>query len=203
MADINVERKGPSIWPWIIGLLVLALLIWAIAEMVDTDEPEVAEVTEVERPVAAVPTPAPEPGIAGAPAISNLMPLDAQDEGQMVSVSGQIVGQPVDDGFWILTDENDVLFVRSDREVTSGQNVTLTGTVRTSQSGDAQEWMSGAQLQQAEDWNLHTSMHVEETDAAMQPGMQPGTQPGTTTPDTPNTMREGQTQPGDTVQGRY
>lgn len=28
MADINVERKGPSIWPWIIGLIILALLIW-------------------------------------------------------------------------------------------------------------------------------------------------------------------------------
>jgi hypothetical protein len=33
VADINVERKGPSIWPWIIGLIVLALLIWALAEM--------------------------------------------------------------------------------------------------------------------------------------------------------------------------
>ena len=33
MADINVERKGPSIWPWIVGLLVLALLIWALVEM--------------------------------------------------------------------------------------------------------------------------------------------------------------------------
>ena len=31
MADINIERKRPSIWPWVVGLLVLALLIWAIA----------------------------------------------------------------------------------------------------------------------------------------------------------------------------
>ena len=35
MADINVERKGPSVWPWVIGLLVLALLIWALVEMFD------------------------------------------------------------------------------------------------------------------------------------------------------------------------
>ncbi|MDQ3557159.1 MAG: hypothetical protein M3409_10365 [Gemmatimonadota bacterium] len=29
MADINVERKeGGSIWPWILGLLLLALLAW-------------------------------------------------------------------------------------------------------------------------------------------------------------------------------
>ena len=54
MADINVERKGPSIWPWIIGLIVLALLIWILVEMFDSDEPEV----EVDEPVpSAVVTP--------------------------------------------------------------------------------------------------------------------------------------------------
>ncbi|MEX2581946.1 MAG: hypothetical protein WD766_01655 [Gemmatimonadota bacterium] len=37
MADINVERKGPSVWPWVIGLLVLALLIWALVEMFEDD----------------------------------------------------------------------------------------------------------------------------------------------------------------------
>lgn len=30
MADINVERKEGSVWPWIIGLVVLALLIWLL-----------------------------------------------------------------------------------------------------------------------------------------------------------------------------
>lgn len=47
MADINVERKGTSIWPWIIGLIVLALLIWLLTEMFDggdeTREPVTAE----------------------------------------------------------------------------------------------------------------------------------------------------------------
>ncbi len=38
MADINVERKGPSIWPWIVGLIVLALLIWALMEMFGRDD---------------------------------------------------------------------------------------------------------------------------------------------------------------------
>ena len=41
MAEINVERKGPNIWPWIIGLIVLALLVWALMEMFGNDEPEV------------------------------------------------------------------------------------------------------------------------------------------------------------------
>lgn len=44
MADINVERKGPSVWPWVIGLLVLALLIWGLVEMFgDAGEPVVVE----------------------------------------------------------------------------------------------------------------------------------------------------------------
>jgi hypothetical protein len=38
VADIEVERKGPSIWPWVIGLLVLALLIWALVELFEDDE---------------------------------------------------------------------------------------------------------------------------------------------------------------------
>ena len=38
MADIKVERKGPSIWPWIIGLLVLALLIFALMELFGRSE---------------------------------------------------------------------------------------------------------------------------------------------------------------------
>jgi hypothetical protein len=38
MADINVERKGASIWPWILGLLVAALLIWALAGLFGDDE---------------------------------------------------------------------------------------------------------------------------------------------------------------------
>lgn len=35
MARIDIERKKKSIWPWIIGLLVLLLLIWGISEMSD------------------------------------------------------------------------------------------------------------------------------------------------------------------------
>jgi hypothetical protein len=40
MAEIDVERKGPSIWPWIIGLVVLALLIWLLVELFDDDTDE-------------------------------------------------------------------------------------------------------------------------------------------------------------------
>lgn len=53
MADIQVERKGPSIWPWIVGLLVVALLAWALIEMFGREDlphqPVVADTVELGR----------------------------------------------------------------------------------------------------------------------------------------------------------
>ncbi|CAN5840410.1 hypothetical protein BH23GEM3_BH23GEM3_20870 [soil metagenome] len=37
MADLNVERKGPNVWPWVVGLIVLALLIWALTQVFSGD----------------------------------------------------------------------------------------------------------------------------------------------------------------------
>lgn len=66
MADINVERKaGPPAWLWILGLLLLALAIWAIASMAGRDDPDTVAVvdtlgtTEAAPPVA---TPVPTTG---------------------------------------------------------------------------------------------------------------------------------------------
>lgn len=33
MAELRVERKRPSIWRWIVLLLIIALLVWAIVEL--------------------------------------------------------------------------------------------------------------------------------------------------------------------------
>lgn len=46
MADINVERKGPSIWPWILGLIALALLIWALTQMFGREDRTAGVVTD-------------------------------------------------------------------------------------------------------------------------------------------------------------
>lgn len=58
MAEINIEKKKNKrpIWPWIVGLLLLGGIIWAIAE-IDTEREEVAAVEEpyTEEPIVTEP----------------------------------------------------------------------------------------------------------------------------------------------------
>lgn len=231
MADINVERKGPSIWPWIIGLLVLALLIWAIAEMVDTGEEEVAGREVAEQPVAAVPAPTPAPAEApSAPVeLETLLPLGTEDIGRIVRIRGDVVGQPTPEGFWLKTDANGdhVFFVRTPVQTRDGrtlnatdvrtdQDIDLEATIIEAQPQQVMTWMEQARLQEHGDyarWTVHQDMMLQSVQAgtmmpgAQQPGMQqPGAQqPGMQQPGTqqPGTQQPGAMQPGDTVTGRY
>ncbi|HWM92653.1 MAG TPA: hypothetical protein VN493_17950 [Thermoanaerobaculia bacterium] len=41
MAEIRVERKRTSLLPWIFGILLLALVIWALAETMDNDTDDI------------------------------------------------------------------------------------------------------------------------------------------------------------------
>ncbi|HVR99555.1 MAG TPA: hypothetical protein VMW27_23225 [Thermoanaerobaculia bacterium] len=53
MAEIRIERKRTNIWPWIIGLIVLALLVWALIGLMDNDRDEattVGQATVLELP---------------------------------------------------------------------------------------------------------------------------------------------------------
>lgn len=74
MADINVERRGPRVWPWIIGILLLILLIWIIAEVMNSNGTVTTESVEVVpapvgpgEPVHPPPGAVPGPDAAAAP----------------------------------------------------------------------------------------------------------------------------------------
>lgn len=63
MADIDVERKRGAGWLWwLLGLVVLALIIWAIVEAID-DQPDTAPVVEP-TPVVSPSTEPTTPGVA-------------------------------------------------------------------------------------------------------------------------------------------
>ncbi len=132
MADINVERKSTNIWPWILGLLVLALLIWLLAEAFGRDEAEVADVpvTEVQP---TVPPVAPEPIAqeAGVP-VSQIIESPATWTGRTVAGEVRVVEVPTDRGFWI-EDQGERLFaliVDEPREVPVDINAGQTLRIR-------------------------------------------------------------------------
>ena len=43
MAELRVERKRPNIWRWIVLLVLIALLVWALVELFGSDDSEVLE----------------------------------------------------------------------------------------------------------------------------------------------------------------
>lgn len=53
MADIDIQKKRGSAWPWILGLLAVALLAWLLLELFDTDDE--AEVAAAAVPAANTP----------------------------------------------------------------------------------------------------------------------------------------------------
>lgn len=99
MADIDLERKksGPAVWPWVAALVALALVVWGITEVVDTDA-EVADV-EVVEPVA--PAATPEAGAAGVGLADILSDPQAYIGQTFPDTRVRVAEVPTDRGFWI------------------------------------------------------------------------------------------------------
>lgn len=138
MADINVEKRSPGIWPWVVGLAVLALLIWALVALLDGDDD--AEVAVVE-PVATEVEPAPPMGASDATVIAAGLPVSqivqtpAEWTGRTVAGEARVVEVPTDRGFWI-EDGGERLFVILDDapaerpvHIQQGQGIRMSGAV--------------------------------------------------------------------------
>lgn len=132
MAEIELQKKRPSIVPWIIGLVILVLLIWGLLQLVDREEEEVVA------DESAVPlTPAPAIATVEIIPVRVIVTTPADYAGQQVSGTAQVAEVVSDRGFWI-EQEGQRLFVIIDEpvpetiDINAGQTVQLTGTVYTS-----------------------------------------------------------------------
>lgn len=110
MADIDLERKQKSsIWPWVIGALVLILAVWGIMELVDDDEPDVATVEEVET---TEPAATPEP--ASELTLGTILAEPAAHVGQSYAPGEVVVEEGATErAFWIEGDEGRILTILS------------------------------------------------------------------------------------------
>lgn len=160
MADINVERKkgGPGILPWILGLLLLAALIFGISRCRDEDPAPVVPADTVTDTVSSAPMPAAPIDSAagmgaaaagagaaaagGALALGQIMGAPDASAGQTVSGTARVTEVVSDRGFWVEEGGQRMFVVLAEPQsaerridINQGQTVQLSGTVQKGGTG--------------------------------------------------------------------
>ena len=106
MAEIDVQRRNSTVWPWLLlGLLVLGIVVWAVAQAFDDGEEEVRSA-----PVATAPAADVEVGVPQRIPVAQILQTPAGFVGQILNGEAQVVEVPTDRGFWI-DDEGQRMFV--------------------------------------------------------------------------------------------
>ena len=132
MTEINIQRKGFAIWPWLTGALALALLVWGLAAWSrDGDDTEGLARTTPAANTGAVPT----TGSETVP-IDAILTRPAEYAGQTVSGTTHVAEVISDRGFWIEQQGRRMFAVieeipKETVDVNAGQTVRLTGRVYT------------------------------------------------------------------------
>lgn len=155
MAEIHIEQKKSNSWMWLVGLLVLALLIWGALELFDRD-PEVAA-APVDAPAVVAADPTPLTDVVAVVTAVDPMPL----VGRQVQLTGvPVQSVPGDSTFWVGPSESQRLLVVLDEQPTPGtpvegrvdvdpgQMVTVTGTLR-QMPADLAAWQTRWKLDDA------------------------------------------------------
>ncbi|MBW3549302.1 MAG: hypothetical protein KY442_00365 [Proteobacteria bacterium] len=154
MAKIDIERKK-TVWPWIVGLIVLLLVIWGLFELLDNDaEPAMvppaatAPMTDpavdpaepaapMDQPVSVAPMP-PPPTDADNTSIPVGAIIIGPSEflGQPVVGTAEVADVPSDRGFWLEQAGQRIFAViaqspnmEDEININAGQQVRLAGIV--------------------------------------------------------------------------
>ena len=134
MAEIKIQRKRPTVWPWVVGALLVGLVAWGlIAWPSDTDD-RYAQIA-----------PATESGTAATAGGDDLIPIAAilsqptQYVNETVSGTTQVAEVISDRGFWIERQGRRMFAVideppRETIDINAGQTLRLTGRVYTQET---------------------------------------------------------------------
>lgn len=174
MQRVDIERKRPTLLPWLVGLAVLALIVWGVTTLLaapQTEEQQIAAPTaEDTLPPAAIPAP-PQPVTAMAPRMmANLAALGEEHVGQVIRADGEVVATGTN-GFWILA-ASTVLRVESERPVRKGESVTVDGTVEPAEAERTDRIMSEvlSRHPDVESWDVVRSVMLVERNGGERTG---------------------------------
>lgn len=146
MAQIRVERKSSTGWVWwLLGLLVLALVLWAVFAAMDNDQVGLVTepgVVESVPPVAATGPSFSDVQVTGIP-VGQIAESPVSWAGRNVSGEVRVTEVVSDRGFWIEADGQRMFVLLNEvpgeiKEINAGQTIRLTdATVH--QTGDASQ----------------------------------------------------------------
>lgn len=134
MQHIDIRKKRPQRWPWLVGVIALVGIGWGVTTLLRADDEPAEEVAgptvQDTHPPAAIPDrPYEARGATAASSLAALAPLGEEDVGEAVRVEGEVVATG-NDAFWILAG-NEVLRVDSRRMVRKGDTLVVAGSLAT------------------------------------------------------------------------
>ncbi len=154
MQHTDIRKKRRSYWPWVPGVVVLALLLWGVTGLLSDDGPADSPTASADsaadftRP-ARIPAPprAPFRG-PSSPSLDQLAPLDQSAVNKQAHATGRIVAID-DDGAWLRTGSR-IIRVAPPRGLGRGDSVTVEGRLRSAAGEAAATAIAGdTALQQA------------------------------------------------------
>lgn len=167
---LDVEKKRPSRWPWLVGAILVALVLWGVSVLLRTPVEEeivpAATTTEDTLPPAVIPSQG-GPISSPTPAATDLSTLDEDAVGETGVVEGEVVATG-NGAYWVLSGDH-VLRVDSERRARSGERISVEGTFQPADPATT-ERMASDVLSRHEDfdsWTIIPSVKlVEEPTAA-------------------------------------
>lgn len=158
MRRIDVEKKRPARWPWLLGVGILALVLWGVTVLLRAPVEEVVEPAGLTTPDTLPPALIPSRPTAIGPrgqdeAGRDISQLGEDDIGESARVAGEVVATG-NDVFWILSGSH-VLRIDSQRRARRGDSMSVEGILR-SADGEMTERMATEVMSRHEDFDSWT-----------------------------------------------
>ncbi len=138
-------------WATVFALIAAVGLTGCDTEGGEAEIGEVPEVAEVEA----------EP-MEGELELEEALPLTEEDVGDILLVTGTVVGTVIPEGFFVATEHGEVLFVESTEPTVPGEMVTVTGPLQSATTLVFEEWETEALQNEVEaEWQMVRTYYVE------------------------------------------
>jgi hypothetical protein len=147
----EVTMRIQSNWAALTALSLAATVAFAGCDVPEEDVEDLPEVSEVERD-----------GDTGAMELEKELMLGPEDEGETIIATGWVEGRPLENGFFLRTDYDRVVFIESENDVSSGDAVRVEGLVKKSEAESFNQWEREALGEDLDpDWEFWRGIYLD------------------------------------------